>query len=209
MKFPGPVAAVIFGAWMGSLLLGELVPAAKAEAVQRGARVPGAPDMHGVVFGIFDHERGTRTGRLKIDHIHAEYRRQGFMMVAWRPQVVLAGVELEAGADLVWPEQGTQIHRALLSLGGRDELVLRNVRLRLAGSPALELIAASARLGAGGVLELSEVTFAGEPPGSGRAHGKLWLTGPNAGRLALPSLKVAATAARLSPDSPENLSLLH
>lgn len=194
---------------MGSLLLGGLVPAVRAEAVQHGARVPGAPDMQGVTFGIFDHERGTRTGRLKINRIHAEYRRQGFLMVAWRPLVVLEGVELEADAALSWPEQGSQIHRALLTLGGREELVLRSVRIRLAGSPVQELNATSARLGAGGVLELSEVTLAGQPPGSDRTTGKLWLTGPNAGRLDLPSHKIAAAAARLSPDSPENLSLLH
>jgi hypothetical protein len=156
-----------------------------AEAPPALARVAGAPGMTGAVYGFFDNQTGARTGRLRIGQVVMEYQRKGFLRVAWRPRVVLDQVEFDLGADLAWPTQGTQIVRALQSLGGHDELVLRDVRLHLAGSPGTEIAAPSARLRKGGVLELVQATVSGGPPGApGQGNFLLWLTGPRAGQLA-------------------------
>ena len=148
------------------------------------ARVPGAPGMTGAVYGFFDNQTGARTGRLRIGQVVMEYQRKGFLRVAWRPLVVLDQVEFDLGTGLAWPTQGSQIVRTLQSLGGHDELVLRDVRLHLAGSPGTEIAAPSARLRKGGVLELFQATVSGGasgPPAQGTYL--LWLAGPRAGQL--------------------------
>ncbi len=165
-------------AWSGN---GSLPAAEPAPAP--ATRVSGAPGMQGAVYRFFDDKTGERTGELRIGRVDMEYRRQGFLRVAWRPLVVLAKVEFDFSATMAWPEQGSQIVRALEALGGRDELVLREVHVRLAGSPDRELTAATARLMPGGAIELADAVLTGSeatPPGTFR----LSLTGPNAGRLA-------------------------
>lgn len=141
--------------------------------------------MSGALYRFFDDATGERTGELRIGRVDMEYRRQGFLRVAWRPLVVLAKVEFDFTATMAWPAQGSQIVHALETLGGRDELVLRDVRVRLAGERRRELTAATARLAPGGALvlfdaELSEGGEAATAPGTYR----LELTGVNAGRLA-------------------------
>jgi hypothetical protein len=115
-----------------------------------------------------------------------EYQRKGFLRVAWKPLVVLKAVNFEVNSGMAWPVQGAQMVRALLTLGGRDELVLREVRVQLAGSPAREITAPTARLLPDGALEMSEAIFSVEGvaqadtrPGTFR----LALTGQHAGQL--------------------------
>lgn len=148
-------------------------------------KVAGAPGMQGAVYRFFDDNTGERTGELRIGRVDMEYRRQGFLRVAWRPLVVLEKVDFDFTAAMAWPVQGSQIVRALEKLGGRDELVLRDVRVHLAGETDRELTAATARLAPGGALVLAEATLseggaAATPSGTYR----LELTGANAGRLA-------------------------
>lgn len=171
-------------------VLGGIFAAAAAQAEQPapGPRVQGAPSVQGVTFNVFNNTTGARTGRLRIDRVDFEYRRRGFMVVAWQPQVVLRGVDLEIGADLAWESQGGQILRALCSHGSRDNLVLRDVRLHLASPEPREIVAARARLTATGALELLEAGLAGSD-GSVSSAGTylLPLTGPQAGQLQIPS----------------------
>ena len=154
--------------------------------------------MKGVAYKFFDDKTGTCTGQLKIGSINMEYRKQSFLRVAWRPLVVLSQVDLDIHADMSWSAQGQQIGRELLALGGHDELVLREVRLHLAGSPRREITAPTARLLRNGILELTDAVVADEtaPPAAQPAVTlRLLLTGPNAGRLL-----TAATVTSL-PDS--------
>jgi len=175
---------VLFG--LGSLLSAGagLVQAEPTPATP--APVADAPEIKRVVYGFFDDQTGQRTGVLRIGTVGLEYRRHGFLQVAWRPLVVLSAVDLDIGENMAWPAEGTQITHALLALGGKNELALRHVRLRLAGSPGREVTAPTARLLPGGTLELLEATLAvtGDPP-SARPTGtfRLMLTGPQAGRL--------------------------
>jgi hypothetical protein len=157
---------------------------AVVEAPAAAPHVEGAPSMRGVTYSIFDNATGARTGRLKIDRVDFEYRRQGFLTVAWRPQMVLEGVDLEIGANLAWESQGVQIIRALTALGRHDEVVMRNVRVHLARPQAQEITARVARLTPTGALELSQAGITGEgDAGAGGGIFLLPLTGPHAGQL--------------------------
>lgn len=141
--------------------------------------------MAGAVYRFFDDATGERTGELRIGRVDMEYRRQGFLRVAWRPLVVLAQVNLDFTAAMAWPAQGAQIVRALETLGGRDELVLRDVRVHLAGEENREVVAATARLAPGGALVLLDATLTtGGAAAEAPATYRLELTGANAGRLA-------------------------
>lgn len=153
-----------------------------------GPRIEGAPSMQGINYSIFDSTTGVRTGYLKIEHVDFEYRRQGFMTVAWRPQVVLVGVELEIGTNLIWESQGMQILRALTSLGQHDDMVLRNVKVHLSSPKAQEIIARQARLTPMGSLEMlqASVSIDGRPATGDETY-ILHLTGPKAGQLVLAS----------------------
>ena len=155
-----------------------------AETPAPAPKVEGAPSMKGSVFSIFDNATGARTGRIKVDHIDFEYRRQGFMLVALRPQVVMQGVELEVDANLAWNTQGVQIVRALTSMGKHDEVLMRNVRVRFSGPQAQELTANFAKLTPTGALEFSQasLTASGESTSNDGTY-TLPLTGPNAGHL--------------------------
>ena len=155
--------------------------------------------MKGVAYKFFDDKTGTCTGQLKIGSINMEYRKQGFLRVAWRPLVVLSQVDLDIHADMSWSAQGLQIGRELLALGGHDELVLREVRLHLAGSPRREVTAPTARLLRNGILELTDAVVAEE--GAAQSPGpaatlRLPLTGPSAGRL----LRVANATSLSEPE---------
>jgi hypothetical protein len=181
--------AVLLGAFPCATLL-----RVRAEEPARSTlRVEGAPAFQGVVYRFFDDHTGLRTGQLKIGRIDMEYRRQGFLRVAWRPLVVLDRVELDIGADLAWPEQGSQISRELLTLGGRDELVLRDVRVRLAGEAGRLITASTGRFLPGGVLEFLEATDSASdhPRGTMRLH----LTGPHAGQWSRHSALAAVPTA--------------
>jgi hypothetical protein len=160
------------------------VEAMAAEPSAGGRRVEGAPSLQGVTYSIFDNATGARTGRLKIDRVDFEYRRRGFMVVGWHPQVVLDGVSLEIEAGMSWQSQGSQIIRALCSHGRRDDIVLRRLRVRLAEPEAREIVAAQARLTATGALEMLQ---AGTPASDGSVSADtsyvLPLTGPQAGQL--------------------------
>jgi hypothetical protein len=138
--------------------------------------------MRGVALGFFDGTTGNRVARLLLDRVTLEYRHQGFLRVAWRPLVMLDGVTLESSAVAAWPAQGPKVCQTLRELAGRDELVLRHVRVCLAGSPALEITAPSARLRADGCLELPAATVTGATAPATTVDGCLWLTGPAAGR---------------------------
>jgi hypothetical protein len=167
-------------------------------------KVEGAPRMQGVAYRFFDDRTGVLTGQLRITHVDMEYRKQGFMRVAWRPQVVLSEVDFEVSADMAWPLQGTQIVRALLTLGGREELVFRDVRVHLAGTPGREITAPSARLLPDGALELIEasLTETAEAAISSRSGTfRLALTGANAGQLRQMSAIAPRRAAPLSTNN--------
>lgn len=157
---------------------------AAVETQAPAPKVEGAPSMKGSVFSIFDNKSGTRTGRIKVEHIDFEYRRQGFMLVALRPQVVMEGVEMEIDASLAWNTQGLQIVRALTSMGKHEEVLMRNIRVRFTGPQAQELTAQFARLTPTGALEFSQagLTASGESADSDGTY-LLPLTGPNAGHL--------------------------
>ena len=125
---------------------------------------------------------GERVARLLIDRVGLEYRSQGFLRVAWRPMVVLEGVTLEVSdPSAAWSAQGSEILRTMRTLGGRNEVVLRRVLIRVAGAP--EITASAARIRSDGGLELTL-----QPGGPGQAAAPprvqyFWLTGPQAGRL--------------------------
>jgi hypothetical protein len=165
------------------------VAGGRLEAADReapAAKVEGAPRMQGVAYRFFDDRTGALTGQLRIGHVDMEYQRKGFLRVAWKPQVILQDVKFEVSSDMAWPVQGAQMVRALLALGGRDELVFRDVRVQLAGTPGREITAPNARLLPDGALEMSGATLAEE----GRAQTdnrtgtfRLALTGQHAGQL--------------------------
>lgn len=150
--------------------------------------------MEGVVHGFFDDLTGARIGRLRIEHVRLEYRRQGFLRVAWRPLVVLDGVSLEIKAGAVWPAAGAQIVRALQG-GNRDSSILRNVSVLLEGSSAQKITAPTARLRADHAIELSDAVVARDgqtltEPGTVC----FWLAGPQAGQWTRLPSAVASTA---------------
>ena len=178
---------------------GERLEAADREAPV--TKVEGAPRMQGVAYRFFDDRTGALTGQLRIGHVDMEYQRKGFLRVAWKPQVILQDVNFEVSSDLAWPVQGAQMVRALVALGGRDELVLRDVRVQRAGAPGREITAPTARLLPDGALEMSGATLAEE----GRAQAdsrtgtfRLALTGPHAGQLRQLVVQSRSAAARLS-----------
>ncbi|HVT72267.1 MAG TPA: hypothetical protein VHD61_03965 [Lacunisphaera sp.] len=166
----------------------------------------GGPAMKGVSYRFVDEHTGTRTGVLSIGSVTMEYRRQGFMHVAWRPLVVLSKVDLQTESGAAWP---AQLGHALAELGGRDELVMRDVHLHLAGTPAREVSAATARFLPGGVLELSDATLAAPGTEPGSAPGgtfRLWLAGPRAGRLFPANVPAAGLADATSIPTKTNLA---
>lgn len=168
-------------------LLAALVGQAAASGVE-GAPAARRPKAAGLVYGFFDDATGARNGRLRIEHVRMAYGRQGFLRVAWRPQAVLEGVNLEIAPTATWPAAGRQIADALRSQGEIAEL--REITVQLPGGKALH--ARSGRLRADGALELQEVeATAGSGPAS-PAH-CLWLAGPDAGRC------VPYTAERSEP----------
>lgn len=182
MRSPHRIVLLVSVALLTAAQLGGSQP------TNSGLRVLGAPTFKGVVYKFFDDHTGYCTGQLKIGRIDMEYRRQGFMRVAWRPLVVLEQVELDVSENLAWPAQGSQISRELQVLGGQDELVLRDVRIRLAAEAGRVIAAPAARFLPGNVLELSEATDApGGDATNARVIGtvRLHLTGPNAGRLSV------------------------
>jgi hypothetical protein len=141
----------------------------------------GGHETKGLRAGFFT-SAGERVARLSIDQVGLEYRTQGFLRVAWRPIVVLDGVTLEvANPAATWPEQGLQILQAMRTLGGRSELILRRVKIRLTG--AADIDATTARIRTDGGLELTMPAAEGRPD-AGLPHIQyFWLTGPQAGRL--------------------------
>ena len=153
-------------------------------AAERADPPPSAntPGMREVVYGFFDDKTGERIGRLQIAKVDVEYQRHGFLRVAWDPLVVLDGVTLEIGAGVAWPQAGAKIIDALRVSGRREACVLRDVRLRLAGSPAREITAPTASLRADGGLQLPAATLAA---GAATEAGEFcfWLAGPQAGQL--------------------------
>jgi len=165
------------------------VAGGRLEAADReapAAKVEGAPRMQGVAYRFFDDRTGALTGQLRIGHVDMEYQRKGFLRVAWKPQVILQDVKFEVSSDMAWPVQGAQMVRALLALGGRDELVFRDVRVQLAGTPGREITAPNARLLPDGALEMSGATLAEE--GTAQTDNRtgtfrLALTGQHAGQL--------------------------
>lgn len=162
------------------LLLAGVINGAGLSA--QAAKVEGAPRVQGVVYRFFDNRTGARTGELRIGSVDLEYRRQGFMRVAWRPLVVLQSVVLTVDGDEAWAGYDSQIVRALLTHGGREDLVLRDVKVLLAGASTRELSASTARLLPDGVLELQGATLTAD----GTTHNgtfRLALTGAQAGRL--------------------------
>ncbi|MBX3750328.1 MAG: hypothetical protein KF897_09585 [Opitutaceae bacterium] len=164
------------------LALAAVAPGAGWAA--QAAKVEGAPSVQGVVYRFFDNSTGARTGELRIGSVDLEYRRQGFMRVAWRPLVVLQSVVLTVDGDQAWAGHDSQIVRALLTHGGREDLVLRGVKVRLAGTPARELFAGTARLLPDGVLELHDATLAADGTTEAGTF-RLALTGAHAGQLRL------------------------
>ena len=164
-------------------------------------RVEGAPRMQGVSYRFFDDRTGALTGQLRIGHVDMEYQRKGFLRVAWKPQVILQDVNFEVSSDLAWPVQGAQMVRALLALGGRDELVLREVRVHLAGTPGRAITAPTARLLPDGALEMPGATLAedGRTQAGGRTGTfRLALTGRHAGQLRQMVVQSRPAASRLS-----------
>jgi hypothetical protein len=163
---------------------GQLTGAPETTSAASGANAPG---MKTIVYGFFDDHTGARIGRLQIDEVGVEYQHRGFLKVAWDPLVVLDGVTLEVSAGAVWPDAGVKIIDALRVTGRQNTSVLRNVRLRLAGTPAREIAAASATLRRDGGLELLGVnlTAGAEPVSPAPATGSycFWLAGPRAGQL--------------------------
>lgn len=160
--------------------------------------------MQGIVHGFFDGQTGEKLGRLRIDRVAVEARREGFLRIGLKPIVVLEGVTLEISAGATWPETGRQILAALQG-SARDGCILRNVTLRIAGTEARELSAPAGRLRAEGVLELS---FAAVPPGSlpppeGPATMCYWLTGPQAGKL-VPGMAAASVPPKSTASGPLN-----
>ncbi len=177
------------------------VPLEAADREAAVTKVEGAPRMHGVAYRFFDDRTGALTGQLRIGHVDMEYQRKGFLRVAWKPQVILQDVNFEVSSDLAWPVQGAQMVRALLALGGREELAFRAVRVHLAGTPGREITAPTARLLPDGALEMSGATLAEE----GRTQAdsrtgtfRLALTGPHAGQLRQMVVQSRSGAARLS-----------
>jgi len=176
----------------------------RLEATDRAipaTKVEGAPRMQGVAYRFFDDRTGELTGQLRIGHVDMEYQRRGFLRVAWKPQVVLHEVNFEVSSDLAWPVQGAQMVRALLTLGGRDQLVLRDVRVQLAGTPGREITAPTARLLSDGALEMSGATLA--EAGTAEADRRtgtfrLALTGQHAGQLRQMVVQSRPPASRLS-----------
>lgn len=138
--------------------------------------------MQGVVYRFFDNRTGARTGELRIGRVDLEYRRQGFMRVAWRPLVVLQSVALTVDGDQAWAGHDSQIVRALLTHGGREDLVLRGVKVHLGGASARELFASTARLLPDGVLELNDATLTTDGTTRNGTF-RLALAGAHAGRL--------------------------
>lgn len=171
-----------------AVLLHAGTPAVTTDHVGPAPSLTNAPGMRGLVHAFFDDRTGERNGRLRIESVEVEYRRQGFLRVAWRPLVVLAGVTLEVAEVADWPATGRQILDALQSAGGRDGWVLRNVRLRLAGNPHREIVAPTAAVRPDGGLELRSAVFlsGGETGQGGPQDLCLWLAGPQAGRLTPP-----------------------
>ena len=168
------------------------------------AGLANTPGMRGVVYGFFEDKTGERIGRMRIDSVEVEYRRQGFLRVAWRPLVVLAGVTLDLAEGANWPSAGAQILNALKVAGGRDGCVLRNVRLRLAGPSAREVVAPTATVRADGALELQAAALAAGGGAKTGAPGTLclWLAGPRAGQLTtVPAAAGKLAASPLSPAS--------
>lgn len=165
-----------------ALALAAVVPGAKLAA--QAAKVEGAPSVQGVVYRFFDNRTGARTGELRIGSVDLEYRRQGFMRVAWRPLVVLQSVVLTVDSEQAWAGHDSQIVRALLTHGGREDLVLRGVKVGLAGTPARELFAGTARLLPDGVLELMDATLTTDRTTETGTY-RLPLTGAHAGQLRL------------------------
>lgn len=155
-----------------------------AEGPNPAARASTGPGMEGVVYGFFDDKTGARIGRLRIERVHLEHRRQGFFRVGWRPLIVLEGVSLdiETDAAAAWPHAGRQILSALHGTAW-DEFELRNVRLRLAGTPAREIVATRGRVRADGGLELTAPTVTGVEAAADAPPLCFWLAGAQAGTL--------------------------
>jgi hypothetical protein len=192
-----------------ALLLHAAVPAVTTDQVGPAPSLTNTPGMRGLVHGFFDDRTGERNGRLRIESVEVEYRRQGFLRVAWRPLVVLAGVNLEIEAVADWPATGRQILAALQSAGGREAWVLRNVRLRLAGSPNREILAPTAAVRSDGGLELRSAVFltGGETAQGGPQDLCLWLAGPQVGQLTPPPPSAAGVvSAQLVPSTSDQLS---
>ena len=178
------------GIWRGFFALGllglaALVPAHAADAPSRlRPLLDRTHELNGIVVGYFDLASERRVARLELEHISLAYRHQGFLRVAWRPQVVMDGVTLEVVDAAAWPGQAAEVCRTLRELGGSDELILHRVCIRLAGEPGCVITAGSARLNAAGGLLLVDAfsSEAGAPPVSA-GNQMFWLGGPDAGRL--------------------------
>lgn len=157
-----------------------------------------------MVCGFFDNTTGDRIGRLQIERVGLEYKRQGFLRVAWRPFVVLEGVTLDLAAGAFRSSAGVQITEALKGSNG-EAAILRNVTLTLSQPRALRIAAATARLRTDGALELSDATVSeADLPPAGPSTVCFWLIGPEAGKWSVvvpsPAVTKAATA-HLSPSS--------
>lgn len=171
-------------------------------AAEPAGAASGLPEARQVAFNLFEDGSGRRVGRIQVARIGLEYRKQGFLRVAWRPATVLEGVTLDLRAAEDLPAQGAQVARALRALGRREDFSLRDVCILLGGPSAVRIDAASARLQPDGVLVLSRATVAGTTDAP--AEIGLWLAGPHAGqwRAQLPSPDRTKHPAASRPSTP-------
>lgn len=132
-----------------------------------------------VVYGLFDAQSGERVARLKIGRVLLDYGKQGMFRVAWKPRVLLQGVELDILDTTAWPAASGQLAGILDDLAGRGVVMMRAVRIRGLPGQAAEVTAASADYRTHQALQLHEVALGGQ----GSAGAWLALSGPEAGSL--------------------------
>ncbi|MDE3067202.1 MAG: hypothetical protein KGJ60_06570 [Verrucomicrobiota bacterium] len=138
----------------------------------------------GLTFSEYNSKDLSQIAQVHAARVFVDYEHWGFFRIGLLPVLVAENVQIKIQsaegltntlADLMsWPRPAAEVR----------QLELRRLEITLFGEKQPRLCAASAWVGAGGVLELSAVSarVRGEPPIS-VPRAALQVSGPSAGRL--------------------------
>lgn len=179
---------------LGICALVVLASATSGSAATPTDSPPGRNIMSDVVFVLFDND-GTRIGRVSVDHVGVEYRRHGFLSVAWDPSPRIEGLNLELTVGAEASDQMRQLQDSLRSLGARGYVVVRHAHVVIHGTATVEIASPAGLLHPDGSLELIDAEVRELPKTFEAPRLLVWICGPRLGQFtpfATPSAKVAS-----------------